>query len=206
MKETELINYLIKYREKENTEEIFLIFKNKYQNLIYKTIWEIQNNDILYDIEDMFQEGLIILDNCMKKYNIYNETKFITYFTTSLKNKYIKLYNKSKNKKNYELKEEIFENKKIQQDNILEKIELNNICIKLKKLLQYKLTEKEIDIFYNVVLNEHRYKNNRYLYRNGNEIDLTWYKYNKLKKEVMNKIENMDEFIQLKSTFLSVAT
>lgn len=206
MKETELINYLIKYREKENTEEIFLIFKNKYQNLIYKTIWEIQNNDILYDIEDMFQEGLIILDNCMKKYNIYNETKFITYFTTSLKNKYIKLYNKSKNKKNYELKEEIFENKKIQQDNILEKIELNNICVKLKKLLQYKLTYKEIDIFYNVVLNEHRYKNNRYLYRDGNEIDLTWYKYNKLKKEVMNKIENMDEFIQLKSTFLSVAT
>lgn len=206
MEKTELINYLIKYREKENTEEIFLIFKNKYQNLIYKTIWKIQNNDPIYDIEDMFQEGLIVLDNCMKKYNLNNETKFITYFTTSLKNKYIKLYNKSKNKKNYELKEEIFENKKIQQDNILEKIELNNICIKLKKLLQYKLTDKEIDIFYNVVLNEHRYKNNRYLYRDGNEIDLTWYKYNKLKKEVMNKIENMDEFIQLKSTFLSVAT
>lgn len=206
MEKTELINYLIKYREKENTEEIFLIFKNKYQNLIYKTIWEIQNNDLLYDIEDMFQEGLIVLDNCMKKYDLNNETKFITYFTTSLRNKYIKIYNKSKNKRNYELKEEIFENKKIQQDNILEKIELNNICVKLKKLLQYKLTYKEIDIFYNVVLNEHRYKNNRYLYRDGNEIDLTWYKYNKLKKEVMNKIENMDEFIQLKSTFLSVAT
>ncbi|MFK5883626.1 MAG: sigma-70 family RNA polymerase sigma factor [Candidatus Izemoplasma sp.] len=98
-----------------NNDAIELMF-DKYSKLIYKKIYKF---NLFYDVDDMFQEGQMILHKSINKFSEkYNKT-FTRYFEQNLERKYITIINKRKRRAEifsgnkqyiYESNHNVFEN------------------------------------------------------------------------------------------------
>ncbi len=86
------------YLIKDGNEQALDLMFNKYSIFIKKIISEITIYD--YDVEDLHQEGLILLNTAIYKYSeMYNKT-FFKYFEVILKRRLIYLVNR-RNKEKY---------------------------------------------------------------------------------------------------------
>ena len=72
----ELINLI-----REGNQDALAIMFEKYSPLIYKTI---DKFNLTYDVEDMYQEGLLKLYESIRVYNFDNGKTFTRYFQLNL--------------------------------------------------------------------------------------------------------------------------
>jgi RNA polymerase sporulation-specific sigma factor len=79
----ELINLI-----REGNQDALEIMFEKYKPLIYKTISKF---NLMYDVEDMYQEGLLMLYKSIRFYNQDNIKTFTRYFQLNLNRKFISI-------------------------------------------------------------------------------------------------------------------
>lgn len=75
-----------------NNDAIELMF-DKYSKLIYKKIYKF---NLFYDLDDMFQEGQMILLTSINKFSDKYNKSFTRYFEQNLERKFITIINKRK--------------------------------------------------------------------------------------------------------------
>lgn len=83
------IIYLI---QKHPGHEICNLLVEKYQRLIYKNIYSLGVYE--YEVDDLYQEGVIILLESARKFNPYYNKTFTRYFELVLRRHLIKVRNK----------------------------------------------------------------------------------------------------------------
>lgn len=83
-------DYELLYLIKDGNENALKYFFQKYDCLITKIAISFYSNGD--KLEDLLQEGRMILYDCIKNYNSSYGTTFYTYFVVSLKRKYYKLF------------------------------------------------------------------------------------------------------------------
>ena len=83
-----LNDYEILYMICEGEESNFEILVNKYKPLIYNAVKEYLKlfKKFGYDLDDLMQLGYITLYKTSRKYDIYNQSMFYTYFKKALEN------------------------------------------------------------------------------------------------------------------------
>lgn len=81
-------DYEILYMISEGEEINFEILVNKYRPLIYNKIKEYEKffKKFGYELDDLMQLGYITLYKTSRKYDIYNQSMFYTYFKKALEN------------------------------------------------------------------------------------------------------------------------
>ena len=81
-------DYEILYMICEGEESNFEILVNKYKPLIYNAVKEYLKlfKKFGYDLDDLMQLGYITLYKTSRKYDIYNQSMFYTYFKKALEN------------------------------------------------------------------------------------------------------------------------
>lgn len=79
----ELINLI-----REGNQDALAIMFEKYKPLIYKTI---DKFNLMYDVEDMYQEGLLMLYKSIRFYDFNNGKTFTRYFQLNLTRKYVSI-------------------------------------------------------------------------------------------------------------------
>lgn len=81
-------DYELLYMVCENEENSFNILLDKYKPLIYKIVKDYEKffKKFGYEIDDLMQLGYITLYNTSRKYDIYNQSMFYTYFKQALVN------------------------------------------------------------------------------------------------------------------------
>jgi RNA polymerase sporulation-specific sigma factor len=77
----ELINLI-----REGNQDALEIMFEKYKPLIYKTIYKF---NLMYDVDDMYQEGLLMLYKSIRFYDFNNGKSFTRYFQLNLTRKYV---------------------------------------------------------------------------------------------------------------------
>lgn len=75
----------------EGNEEALSLMFEKYSPLIYKMIIRF---NLMYDMEDMYQESLMILHQSIKKFNPEKNKSFTRYFEMILERKFISIVTK----------------------------------------------------------------------------------------------------------------
>ena len=79
----ELINLI-----REGNQDALEIMFEKYKPLIYKTI---DKFNLMYDVEDMYQEGLLMLYKSIRFYDFNNGKSFTRYFQLNLTRKFVSI-------------------------------------------------------------------------------------------------------------------
>lgn len=88
-------DYELIYLSREHNDKALKALLTKYQVYIQKTIYEY---GLTYLKEDALQECLILLTECVKKYNMDSNCLFFTYFSVCVKHhiiKYLRLQTKN---------------------------------------------------------------------------------------------------------------
>ena len=73
---------------REGNQDALEIMFEKYKPLIYKTIYKF---NLMYDVDDMYQEGLMILHKSIKKFEEKFDKSFTRYFEQNLERKFISI-------------------------------------------------------------------------------------------------------------------
>ena len=132
------------YLIKNNNERASLILIEKYRKFIYQKMKELY----LRNKEDCFQEGLIILFNCVRTYNEkYNKT-FQKYFELLLTNKFIDIKRQQERESSYLV---LMEEKELEFCSYLCEDD-NNLDFNVDNRFLSKLTFLEKTIFYDYFL------------------------------------------------------
>ena len=101
---------------REGNQDALEIMFDKYKLLIYKII---NKFNLIYDVEDMYQEGLLILYKSIRFFDFNNGKSFTRYFEQNFNRKLISIV--SKRVRRAEILQQnihyIFENNKIKVDN-----------------------------------------------------------------------------------------
>lgn len=82
----ELINLI-----REGNQDALQIMFEKYSPLIYKTISKF---NLMYDVEDMYQEGILKLYESIKVFDFSNGKSFTRYFQMNLTRRYVSVVTK----------------------------------------------------------------------------------------------------------------
>ncbi len=84
----DLNDYEILYMVSDHNEDNFDLLIHKYRPLIYKIVKDYVNyfKKFGYELEDLMQLGYITLYKTSSRYDIYNHSKFYTYFKKALVN------------------------------------------------------------------------------------------------------------------------
>ncbi len=75
----------------EGDQDALKLMFDKYSPMIYKMI---DNLNLMYDCEDMYQEGILMLYKSINKYNQNSRKTFTRYFEMNLKRKFISIVTK----------------------------------------------------------------------------------------------------------------
>lgn len=82
----ELINLI-----REGNQDALEIMFEKYKPLLYKTIHKF---NLMYDVEDMYQEGLLMLYKSIRFFDFDNGKTFTRYFQLNLTRKFVSIVTK----------------------------------------------------------------------------------------------------------------
>ena len=136
-------DYEILYMICEGEESNFEILVNKYKPLIYNEVKEYLKffKKFGYDLDDLMQLGYITLYKTSKKYDIYNQTMFYTYFKKALENMIV-----SNIRINRTNKKEVL-NKALSYDECISNTEISYIEVFASK--ENKDLERELILFKN---------------------------------------------------------
>jgi len=73
---------------REGNQDALEIMFEKYKPLLYKTIHKF---NMMYDVEDMYQEGLLMLYKSIRFYDFNNGKSFTRYFQLNLTRKFVSI-------------------------------------------------------------------------------------------------------------------
>ena len=138
----ELINLI-----REGNQDALEIMFEKYKPLIYKTISKF---NLMYDVEDMYQEGLLMLYKSTRFYNFDNGKTFTRYFQLNLTRKFVSIVTQRVRRKDilHQNIQYIYENSQIKVNkNIMADIYLEEIKKVLTKNEYLVYTLRELNNF-----------------------------------------------------------
>ncbi len=98
-------DYEILYLIKEGNDEALGLMFEKYSPLIYKKVYKF---NLQYDIDDMIQEGLMVLDKSIRLYDEKYAKTFTRYFETNLERKFISIVSQRVRRNEIFKKNELF--------------------------------------------------------------------------------------------------
>lgn len=116
---------------REGNQDALQIMFEKYSPLIYKTISKF---NLMYDVEDMYQEGILKLYESIRVYDFNNGKTFTRYFQLNLTRRYVSFVTKRVRRAEIMEKNKLFiyENSQINVDkNVIAEIYLEE----MKKIL-----------------------------------------------------------------------
>lgn len=191
-----LNDYELLYYCYQNNEYSFNLLAEKYRKCIYYVINLMKNKFYFstYDDDDLYNEGLILLYECVYSYQEMKNIKFSSYYIACLKNRYtniVRILLNNKNKaltsassldynNNEQSLHEIIEDKRY---NIKESVINNYIIDDTVKFLGDNMNEIELKIIYSY-LRGYSYNEISVLHNiKIKKIDNSIYKYKKLLKK-----------------------
>lgn len=132
---------------RENDPDALKLMFDKYTPLIYKTIYKF---NLQYELEDMYQEGLLILHTSITKYNEDHTASksFTKYFQLNLTRKYISIVTKKRRRQEifeqniHYIYEQTLPNENALEDSSIYLKEIKKILTK-QEFLVYTLRELE---------------------------------------------------------------
>jgi len=159
-------DYHLLYLIKEGNEKALECLFNKYKFLIWKVILNYSFSFMQDD--DLLQEGLITLNDCIKSYNDNIKISFYSYFYISLKRRFNKIKFKDRCSKNIKLAEDYNYNNKLFYNYIILdiKYEYPNDIYTIKMFEECIINNISIKSFskkYNIDYRKARYKYNKLL-------------------------------------------
>lgn len=150
--DNELLSYI-----KENNDDAYNVMFDKYKPLIKKIVHKFSFllPDFGIDINDLFQEGMIGLNDAIRFFNEDKDVTFYTYAKTCIERRILKYISRYKNKSvssmsldfllkdDYSLEDILYDDKTNLELDIIEKEKIDNIIKEAKN----KLSSFEYEVF-----------------------------------------------------------
>ncbi len=132
-------DYEILYQIREGNLDATNLMFDKYSNLISKYIYRF---NLMYDYDDMYQEGLMVLHISIQKFEEKHQKSFTNYFILNLERKFISIVTKRRRRS------EIFNSNELYIYETNHNVFQNSVYYELlKKEIAKILTKKEFLVY-----------------------------------------------------------